>query len=81
MTSSFRNIKLFSSLLLRGYALGSKSTANEAMTSRNRGKMTAKTEEERAVSNEKGWWKPDPVTGFYKPENINKIDAAELRVN
>ncbi|MED6220590.1 hypothetical protein PIB30_046271 [Stylosanthes scabra] len=24
-------------------------------------------------------WVPDPVTGYYKPENIKEIDVAELR--
>jgi len=42
--------------------------------------MAAKSEEEK-VSNEKDctWWMPDSVTGYYKPHNINEIDAAELR--
>jgi len=46
----------------------------------NKNKMAAKSEEEK-VSNEKDctWWMPDSVTGYYKPHNINEIDAAELR--
>lgn len=28
---------------------------------------------------EKVAWVPDPVTGYYKPENTKEIDVAELR--
>jgi len=34
---------------------------------------------EDGVSAYKVSWVPGPVTGYYKPENIKDIDAADLR--
>ncbi|XP_014495044.1 indole-3-acetic acid-induced protein ARG2-like [Vigna radiata var. radiata] len=83
MASSFTIIKLFSSFSMaensncftirRGYA-----AVSEVGGSMSNSKMQPKSEEEK-VSNENNWWIPDPLTGFYKPLNINDIDAAELR--
>lgn len=41
------------------------------------GKMGKKTGEEKMK--EKVSWVPDPVTGYYKPENSKDIDVADLR--
>lgn len=44
------------------------------------GAMMKKSGEEMAGSNEKVSWVPDPVTGYYRPENGAKdIDVADLR--
>lgn len=42
------------------------------------GKVAKKSGEER-VTAEKESWVPDPVTGYYRPENSKEIDVAELR--
>lgn len=34
---------------------------------------------EDGVSAYKVSWVPDPITGYYKPEKIKDIDAADLR--
>lgn len=34
--------------------------------------------EEKMVSVYKVSWVPDPVTGYYKPENIKDTDVADL---
>lgn len=42
--------------------------------------MMKKSGEEMAGSNEKVSWVPDPVTGYYRPDNGAKdIDVADLR--
>jgi len=42
-------------------------------------KTGATKSREEGVSAYKVSWVPDPVTGYYKPENIKDIDAADLR--
>lgn len=42
-------------------------------------KTGATKSREEGVSAYKVSWVPDPVTGYYRPENIKDIDAAELR--
>ncbi|KAG2371024.1 hypothetical protein LR48_Vigan05g219700 [Vigna angularis] len=84
MAPSFTTVKLFSSFAMaeisncitirHGYAIVSK-----VADSMSNNKMRPKSEKEEKVSNENNWWIPDPLTGFYKPLNINDIDAAELR--
>lgn len=43
------------------------------------GNITPKSGEEKGRGAEKVSWVPDPVTGYYKPENTNEIDVADLR--
>jgi len=43
------------------------------------GNITPKSGEEKVRGVEKVAWVPDPVTGYYKPENTNEIDVADLR--
>lgn len=63
-------------MIRRGYA-GTAQSATRGVISSMSGKMVApKTGEDKA---EKVSWVPDPVTGYYKPENIKEIDVAELR--
>nr|ACU14601.1 unknown [Glycine max] len=88
MTPSFTSVKIFSSLVLdgffnaltrRGYAVASQSATKEGVGFMS-GKMAPKSgEDNKGVSTHKVSWVPDPVTGYYKPENINEIDPAELR--
>ncbi|XP_020231768.1 indole-3-acetic acid-induced protein ARG2 [Cajanus cajan] len=84
MAPSFTNVKTFSSLLhrfsnsitRRGYAMASQ---NATKGGSGMASMAPKSGEDKTVSPYKVSWVPDPVTGYYKPENINEIDVAELR--
>ncbi|TKY61772.1 Indole-3-acetic acid-induced protein ARG2 [Spatholobus suberectus] len=87
MARSFTNTKIFSSLVIdgfsnaltrRGYAVASQSATRGGVASISN-KMAPKSGEDKVVSTYKVSWVPDPVTGYYKPENINEIDVAELR--
>ncbi|KAG5044084.1 hypothetical protein AAZX31_03G194900 [Glycine max] len=88
MAPSFTYVKIFSSLVAdgfsnaltrRGYAVASQSATKGGVASMS-GKMAPKSgEDNKGVSTYKVSWVPDPVTGYYKPENINEIDPAELR--
>ncbi|KAK7396901.1 hypothetical protein VNO78_18063 [Psophocarpus tetragonolobus] len=83
----FTKAKVFSSLLLdgfsnaltrRGYAVASQSATKGGVVSIS-GKTAPKRGEDKGMSPYKVSWVPDPVTGYYKPENVNEIDVAELR--
>ncbi|KAI9181729.1 hypothetical protein LWI28_017975 [Acer negundo] len=86
MARSISNAKLFSTFVVdgisnainrRGYAAAA--AASQGVLSRGSG-MVKKTVEEIAGSTEKVAWVPDPVTGYYRPENLaNEIDVADLR--
>ena len=55
----------------RGYA-----AASQGVASASHGVMGKKAGEESAKKS----WVPDPVTGYYRPENrADEIDVAELR--
>ncbi|KAI3732473.1 hypothetical protein L1987_63678 [Smallanthus sonchifolius] len=78
MTRSISNAKLLSSFVIdqisfasrRGYAVISTGNVSGAA-------MMKKGSEDSKVSNP---WVPDPVTGYYKPEDQTKqVDAADLR--
>ena len=85
MARSFSNAKLLSAFVVdrmslavtrRGYAAASQGVASGPVTARG-GVMGKKGGEEEAT---KTSWVPDPVTGYYRPENkANEIDVAELR--
>nr|AFK48640.1 unknown [Lotus japonicus] len=87
MARSFTNIKAISALVAeefsnslarRGYAATAQSAGRVGASMS--GKMgSTKSGEEKAAAREKVSWVPDPVTGYYKPENIKEIDVAELR--
>nr|AGN90999.1 LEA1 [Caragana korshinskii] len=89
MARSFANAKLFSAIVLdgfsntltrRGYAAAAQSATRGGGAVSISGKMaTPKSGEEKGVSTSKVSWVPDPVTGYYKPENIKEIDVADLR--
>ncbi|KAI3819228.1 hypothetical protein L1987_13053 [Smallanthus sonchifolius] len=78
MTRSISNARVLSSFVVdqisvasrRGYAVISTGNVSGAA-------MMKKGGEESKVSNP---WVPDPVTGYYKPEDQTKqVDAADLR--
>lgn len=65
----------------RGYATttrGFAATGARGGASSAGGKVAKKSVEE-VVTTRKESWVPDPVTGYYKPENSKEIDVAELR--
>ncbi|GAU11234.1 hypothetical protein TSUD_342250 [Trifolium subterraneum] len=87
MARSFANAKVFSAIVLegfsntltrRGYAAATESATKGGVVSIGNKMAPTKTGEE-VVSTYKVCWVPDPVTGYYKPENIKDVDAAELR--
>ncbi|KAK4559041.1 hypothetical protein RGQ29_008327 [Quercus rubra] len=90
MARSFSNAKLLSALVVdgfsntinrRGYAAASQGVASSVARSGNSGSSMVKKQGEEIVgSTEKVSWVPDPVTGYYRPENrVDEIDVAELR--
>lgn len=75
---SFTNVKLLSALTRRGYAAATQSAIRGGGASMS-GKIAQKSVEDKVAVAEKVSWVPDPVTGYYKPENIKETDVAELR--
>ena len=85
MARSFSNAKLLSAFVVdgfsrivsrRGYATASVSVRGGGSAT-NSGVMAKKVGEESTKTSS---WVPDPVTGYYRPENHAKeIDVAELR--
>lgn len=61
----------------RGYAAATGSATRGGVVSIG-GKVAPKSGEDKA-STYKVSWVPDPVTGYYKPENTKEIDVADLR--
>ncbi|XP_027363406.1 indole-3-acetic acid-induced protein ARG2-like [Abrus precatorius] len=87
MARSFANANVLSALVTegfsniltrRGYAAATHSVTRGGASSIS-GKIASKKGEEKVVAGEKVSWVPDPVTGYYKPENTIEIDVAELR--
>ncbi|KAI3460796.1 hypothetical protein Pfo_017459 [Paulownia fortunei] len=85
MARSFSNAKTVSAFITsrisavvtrRGYAAASQGGVSNNVRSGAPNVMLKKGSEESAKIS----WVPDPVTGYYRPENHAKeIDAAELR--
>lgn len=64
----------------RGYAAASQGIVASVARGGSGSRMVKKTGEEPVGSTEKVAWVPDPVTGYYRPENrVDEIDVAELR--
>ncbi|BAT86299.1 hypothetical protein LR48_Vigan03g283900 [Vigna angularis] len=83
MAPSFTSAKIFSSffphvLTRRGYAVASQNATKGGVASMT-SKIATTSGEDKGVSPYKVSWVPDPVSGYYKPENINEVDVAELR--
>ncbi|XP_058766271.1 indole-3-acetic acid-induced protein ARG2-like [Vicia villosa] len=89
MARSFNNIKVISSLIgdgffnsltRRGYAAAATQNGTRGVATSVSGKMVApKSGTDKVANKEKVSWVPDPVTGYYKPENTNVVDVADLR--
>ncbi|XP_047149226.1 indole-3-acetic acid-induced protein ARG2 [Vigna umbellata] len=90
MARSFTNVKVLSALVADGFSntptrRGFAAAAAAATQSASRGgasisgNMVPKSGEEKVRGAEKVSWVPDPVTGYYRPENTNEIDVADLR--
>ncbi|XP_004495942.1 indole-3-acetic acid-induced protein ARG2-like [Cicer arietinum] len=91
MARSFINVKAISvlvadgfsnSLTRRGYAAGATENARRGAATSMSGKMVPpKSGEDKVANSEKVAWVPDPVTGYYKPENTNpkEIDVGNPR--
>ncbi|KAG6647903.1 hypothetical protein I3843_07G108000 [Carya illinoinensis] len=90
MARSFSNAKLLSALVVdgfsnaisrRGYSASSQGIMATVARGGTSGARMGKTPGEDATrSTEKVAWVPDPVTGYYRPENsVEEIDMAELR--
>ncbi|KAL9318879.1 hypothetical protein ACSQ67_015396 [Phaseolus vulgaris] len=89
MARSFTTVKVLSALVADGFSntltrRGFAAAAATRSATRGRGasisgNITPKSGEEKGRGAEKVSWVPDPVTGYYKPENTNEIDVADLR--
>ncbi|KAL2323663.1 hypothetical protein Fmac_028042 [Flemingia macrophylla] len=85
MAPSFTNVNLLSALVAHGFSktLTRRGYAAVATQSATRGggggKIAPKSGEDKVEGAEKVSWVPDPITGYYKPENIKEVDVAELR--
>ncbi|KAF6173567.1 hypothetical protein GIB67_022926 [Kingdonia uniflora] len=70
MARCFSNAKALSALIIDGLST--------AINRRGFAAMASSSVEKRAV--ERSPWVPDPVTGYYRPENrAGEINVAELR--
>ncbi|MBK3487734.1 hypothetical protein JF116_10125, partial [Campylobacter fetus subsp. venerealis] len=72
MARSFSNAKLLSALVSnaitrRGYSAASQGVVSSGGAARS--SVVAKKTEEAVKKTEKVSWIPDPVTGYYRPEN------------
>lgn len=69
----------------RGYTAESMAASQRVASSAAAEVVPARThimmkKEEAEISTEKAAWVPDPVTGYYRPENYaDEIDAVDLR--
>ncbi|XP_058740695.1 indole-3-acetic acid-induced protein ARG2-like [Vicia villosa] len=88
MARSFANIKVLSTIILdgfsntltrRGYSAATESATKGSVGSIGTKMGGTKLGEEKDASAYKATWVPDPVTGYYKPENVKDIDVADLR--
>lgn len=82
MARSFANAKAFSAIVLEGFSnpltrRGYAAARGGVVSVGN--KMGPTKSGEDGASTYKVSWVPDPVTGYYKPENIKDTDAADLR--
>ncbi|KAA8549148.1 hypothetical protein F0562_000832 [Nyssa sinensis] len=87
MARSFSNAKLLSvfvtdtisfAVARRGYAAASQGVVSA--TVRGGGARSGVMAKKGGEESTKTSWVPDPVTGYYRPENkANEIDVAELR--
>ncbi|XP_042475896.1 late embryogenesis abundant protein Lea5-A-like [Macadamia integrifolia] len=88
MARSLSNAKFVSALVdsisvsinRRGYAAASQGVATSVVRGSGGRSGLVKGGDERVAMKETKSWAPDPVTGYYRPENCGaEIDVAELR--
>ncbi|KAB2069990.1 hypothetical protein ERO13_A08G117900v2 [Gossypium hirsutum] len=91
MARCFSNVRVFSTFVVdgisnaisrRGYAATSQGVASNGVkeAARNAAELKKTGEDMATATKDKANWVPDPVTGFYRPENtVNEICPAELR--
>nr|P32292.1 RecName: Full=Indole-3-acetic acid-induced protein ARG2 [Vigna radiata var. radiata]BAA03307.1 hypothetical protein [Vigna radiata var. radiata] len=89
MARSFTNVKVLSALVADGFSntttrhgFAAAAAATQSATRGGAsigGNMVPKSGEEKVRGGEKVSWVPDPVTGYYRPENTNEIDVADMR--
>ncbi|CBI36877.3 hypothetical protein VitviT2T_009523 [Vitis vinifera] len=89
MARSLSNAKVISAIVVDGFSLAihrrGYAAASGAVSSVARGQKSGVVvkklgEEMKGRASETSPWVPDPVTGYYRPENEAKqIDVAELR--
>ncbi|XP_058740694.1 indole-3-acetic acid-induced protein ARG2-like [Vicia villosa] len=88
MARCLANVKVVSTIILdgfsntltrRGYSAATESATRGVVGSIGNKMGGTKLGEEKVASTYKVSWVPDPVTGYYKPENIKDVDVADLR--
>ncbi|MGI4370248.1 hypothetical protein ACR2V4_27020, partial [Klebsiella pneumoniae] len=83
MSRSFSNAKLLSALVGDKISMALSRRAYAAASGSGRGSVAARAgvmAKKGGEESGKTSWVPDPVTGYYRPENrANEIDVAELR--
>ncbi|XP_011079638.1 protein SENESCENCE-ASSOCIATED GENE 21, mitochondrial-like [Sesamum indicum] len=77
MARSFSNLKTLSAFIARrGYAAASPSVGSSSVRSGAPNVMLKTASEDPS----KTAWVPDPVTGYYRPENqVKELDPVEMR--
>ncbi|KAI4349675.1 hypothetical protein L6164_010235 [Bauhinia variegata] len=82
MARSFANVKLLSTLVSNALARRGSAATTQGLATKGGGvssKIAKNAGEESVGATDKVSWVPDPKTGYYKPENTQEIDVAELR--
>lgn len=82
MARNFNNVKAISALVADGFSNSiGRGYATAATQNATRGVATStKSGEDKVANANKVAWVPDPVTGYYKPENTNEVDVSDPRV-
>ncbi|KAF7120902.1 hypothetical protein RHSIM_Rhsim13G0009300 [Rhododendron simsii] len=78
LISSFVVDRISASVVRRGYAAASQGVLSGSVSGAGSGGVMGKKVGEGSTKTSS--WVPDPVTGYYRPENhADEIDVAELR--
>ncbi|XP_059625653.1 late embryogenesis abundant protein Lea5-like [Cornus florida] len=77
MARSFSNAKLLSAFIVDRFSVAASRRGYAAAAQGGRSSVIVKKGEESTKTRS---WSPDPITGYYRPDNHAKeIDVAELR--
>ncbi|KAF4364444.1 hypothetical protein CsatB_005377 [Cannabis sativa] len=89
MARSFSSAKIFTSLVVdgasnvisrRGFSAASQGVVSSVVRAGTAAGSRTATKKSVEENTEKVSWIPDPVTGYYRPDNgVPEIDVAELR--